>query len=120
MKKLRAASRNNPQATLTMIAVVRGKSRTGTTKVKAKINLAKKVYMVDSHISLVVCLFSDSSDIWIPRASENASAIAMISIPPRITPLEWVLECKPTISPMVVITPDVEPKHKPTFSECFI
>ena len=55
-----------------------------------------------------------------PRASEKASAIAMVNIPPIITGLEWVLECRPTISPSVVITPEVIPKLIPVLSGWFI
>lgn len=87
-------------------------------KVKANRNLPMKVKTVDSHISLGVCTPSDSSEIWIPRASEKASAIAIVRTPPIITWVEWVPECKPTMSPKVVIIPEVEPKQKPTFNEC--
>ena len=55
-----------------------------------------------------------------PRASEKASAIAMVNIPPRTTSFEWVPECKPTINPRVVIIPEVKPKLKPVFIECLI
>jgi hypothetical protein len=34
--------------------------------------------------------------------------------------LEWVPACSPTIRPSVVITPDVNPKLKPVFRDCFI
>ncbi len=55
-----------------------------------------------------------------PSASENASAIAIVSIPPIITGFEWVPECRPTINPRVVIIPEVIPKLNPVFSDCFI
>lgn len=92
----------------------------GTTNVTAKINFESKVEIVDSQISFVVCLSSDSSDIWIPNASENASATAIVNIPPMITSFEWVPEYKPTIKPNVVIIPDVIPKLNPIFNECLI
>jgi len=92
----------------------------GTTNVTAKTNFERKVEIVDCQISFVVCLSSDSSDIWIPNASENASAIAIVNIPPMITSFEWVPECKPTIRPSVVIIPDVMPKLNPVFNECLI
>jgi len=55
---------------------------TGITKDKAIKNLQKKVDKVDSHISRVLCLFSDSSDMCIPIASDMESAIAIVTIPP--------------------------------------
>ena len=105
---------------LIMIAVCKLNNRIGTMKVNAKMNLERKVEIVDSHISFVECLFVDSSEMWIPNASDMASAIAIMSIPPMITRLEWVLECNPIIRPSVVITPDVKPKLKPLFIEYFI
>lgn len=55
-----------------------------------------------------------------PRASEKASAIAIVKIPPRTANFECVPECKPTIKPKVVIIPEVMPKLNPTSNECFI
>lgn len=55
-----------------------------------------------------------------PNASEKASAIAIVNIPPRTTSFEWVPECNPTINPSVVIIPEVKPKLNPVFIECFI
>jgi len=55
-----------------------------------------------------------------PKASENASAIAIVNIPPRITSFEWVPECKPTIRPKVVMIPEVSPKQKPFLIDSFI
>lgn len=55
-----------------------------------------------------------------PNASENASAIAIVNIPPITTSFEWVPEFRPTISPRVVIIPEVRPKLNPIFIECFI
>lgn len=55
-----------------------------------------------------------------PRASEKASAIAIVKIPPRTANFECVPECKPTINPRVVIIAEVMPKLNPTFIECFI
>ena len=110
---------DNPQITLIKIAVESSRIKTGTINVNAKTNLDKKVEIVDSHISLVVCLLSDSSETWIPNASENASAIAIVKIPPITTKDELVLECRPIINPSVVIIPDVTPKLRPTFIECF-
>ena len=86
-----------------IIAFERPINRTGRIKIDEKINLKKIVEKVDSHTSLLVYLFSDSSAIWIPIASDNASAIAIVNIPPITTSFEWVLECSPTIRPSVVI-----------------
>ena len=55
-----------------------------------------------------------------PIESEKASAIDIVIIPPIMTILECVPECKPTISPSVVIIPEVRPKLNPVFKECRI
>jgi hypothetical protein len=88
--------------------------------VKAKKNLARNVHIVDSQISLSVCLFSDSSETCIPNASEKASAIAMVSIPPIITSCECVPAWSPTIKPKVVIIPEVVPKQTPVLKDSLI
>ena len=113
-------STDSPQITLTMIAVSSSSSIRGMMNVSAKRNFDKKVAIVDCHISFVVCVFSDSSEMWMPRASENASAIAIVSMPPSTTSFELVLEYSPIIRPSVVIMPDVRPKHSPIFMEWFI
>ncbi len=113
-------SSEKPHIKQTMTAVERLKRRSGTIKVDAKTNLDRKVKIVDSHISFALCLFSDSSEMWMPRASEKASAMAIVNMPLRTAILEWVPECSPTISPKVVIIPEVEPKLKPTLSECLM
>ena len=100
------------------MAVESSNNKTGIIKVKAEINLVRKVEIVDAQISLPECLASDSSEICIPKASEKASAIAIINIPPTTTSLECVPEWSPTINPSVVITPDVKPKLKPVVKEC--
>ena len=105
---------------LTIIAVESWNNKIGTMNVNAKTNLEKKVAKVDSHISFGVCLFSDSSEICIPMASESASAIAITRIPPITTDFKWVLEFNPTINPNVVIIPEVKPKLNPIFNECRI
>lgn len=93
---------------------------TGITKSKAKNSLEMNVEMVDSHISLVVWWFSDSSETWMLKESEKASAIAMVNMPPKTALFECVPEYRPTINPMVVIIAEVNPKLRPIFSECFI
>jgi len=92
------------------MAVDRVNKITGTTKVIANRNFAKKVEIVAAHICLLVCLFSASFETWIPKASENASAMAIVRIPARTTIFECVPECRPTIRPRVVMTADVSPK----------
>ncbi len=69
-------------------ATVKSNSKTGTTNVEAKMNFDKNVEIVDCQISPHVCLFSDSSEIWMPSASENASATAIVNIPPKTTSFE--------------------------------
>ena len=53
----------------------------GIINVNATKSLVKNVEAVDSHISLVVCLFSVSSATCIPSASEKESAIVIVAIP---------------------------------------
>jgi hypothetical protein len=120
MWKLKMLSKDNPQITLAIIAVGNCSNRRGTINVRAKANLDIKVDIVAIQISFVVCLFSVSSEICMPIASENASAIAIVKIPPMTTGFEWVPECRPTINPRVVIIPEVKPKLNPVFKECFI
>lgn len=102
---------------LTITALLNEKSNTGMMKVRAQQNFVRNVAIVDIQISLGVCLFSDSSDMCIPNASEKASAIAMVNMPPKTTILECVPEFKPTIKPKVVMIPEVNPKLKPTSNE---
>src|SRR5210317_1938057 len=102
------------------MAVDRGNRINGTTKVIANRNFAQKVEIVAAHICLIVCLFSASSETWIPRASEKASAMAIVRIPASTTIFECVPACKPTIRPRVVMTADVSPKEMPVRKETFI
>jgi hypothetical protein len=87
---------------------------------EAMMNLKTKVEIVDSQISFVECVFSDSSDICIPSASERESAIAMVRMPPMTTRVEFVDAYSPIINPRVVMIPEVNPKLNPTFNECFM
>jgi hypothetical protein len=52
--------------------------------------------------------------------SANASAIAIVRMPPITTNFESVLEWRPTIKPNVVIIPEVRPKLKPILNDLFI
>src|SRR3989339_1211876 len=109
-----------PQAMLIIMAWDRSKIRTGIIKVEAKISFEKKVENVEAQTSRWLLLRSDSSETWIPRASEKESAIAMLKIPPKTTAREPVPELSPTIIPRVVIVPEVRPKQKPLIADVFI
>lgn len=108
-----------PQITLVIKAKESVKIRKGTMNTDEKTNLAKKVDIVEIQISLVFP-FADSSEIWIPKASEKESAIAIVKMPPMIKSLEPVKECNPTINPNVVMIPDVKPKDNPFIIELSI
>jgi len=101
------------------MAVDRSNKTTGTRNVNAKRNLATNVARVASHTSFAVCTFSASSETWMPRASEHASAMAMVRTPPITTSFEPEKECKPTINPSVVIMAEVRPKHSPVTIDSF-
>lgn len=103
-----------------MIAVESVNNKIGMMNIRAKTNFAKNVAAVASQISFVWCLFSASSEMCMPKASDSASAIAITKIPPKIIVFEPVPECNPTINPRVVIIPDVRPKLKPFFIDSFI
>ncbi len=55
-----------------------------------------------------------------PRASEKASANAIVKTPPMMMAFDASLAVSPVIKPRVVIIPDVVPKLNPTFDEWFI
>ncbi len=115
--RLKIHNADNPQITATIIAFCSSKSKTGIRNERANMNLKKNVEIVDCQISLSVCLLSDSSDICMPKASEKASATAIVRIPPRTAIFKCVPECRPTINPRVVIMPEVIPKLSPILSE---
>ena len=69
-------------ANIVLLKMRDSKMITGTINVIPKINFVKKVETVASHISLDVCIFLDSSEICIPKASEKASATTITNIPP--------------------------------------
>ena len=112
--------KNSPQTTLARIAIEISKKTIRGTKVSEKTNFDEKVKSVASHISLVACSPSASSEIWIPMASENASAIANTTMPANTASLECVPECSPTMMPKVVITPEVSPNPTPLSKVSFI
>ena len=63
--------------------------------------------MVDFHTSVALLTPLPSCEMWIPRASDNASAIAIVRIPPMTASLECVPESSQTIKPRVVMMPEV-------------
>jgi len=58
-------------------------------------------------------VFDASCDIWIPRASENASEIATVRIPAITAIRRDVAVSSPIITPRVVMTPEVSPNARP-------
>ena len=84
-------------------------------KLTAIIIFDNSVAAVANQTSLLLTFDSLSLDIWMPSASDIESATAIVKIPPIIARVDWVPECRPTIRPRVVITPDVMPKLKPVF-----
>ena len=82
-------------------------TNTGIIKVNAKRNFAKNVAMVDSQICLGLEIPLHSCETRIPRASDKASAIAMVRIPPMTASLECVPASSQTIRPSVVMMPEV-------------
>lgn len=116
--KQRPVKISKPRIKLIKIAFGSSNKRMGMAKVAVKMNLEIKVEKVACQISLSACLSSDSSEKWIPKASEKESAIARVKIPPITANFEFVPEAKPTIKPKAVITPEVKPKLKPTLKGC--
>jgi len=89
-------------------------------KVRATKNFAMKVAMVDSRIALIVFFLSDSWEMWIHKASLNASAIAIVKIPPMTAIFRCVPSASPTMSPSVVMIQEVMPKANQVLSGCFM
>lgn len=109
-----------PHVRFAFIAVFSGSVNIGIRKVRAIVNFAKKVAIVVSQISLCDFSFEDSSEIWILRESENASAIAIVRTPAITAERSVVAAFSPTIIPRVVITPEVRPNVRPVFIDCLI
>gem|GEM_PF-669739 len=119
--QLRMLSNNNHQIVLTIVAVIKlSNISTGIANVSATRNFAIKVAKVDSRISLVLFFLSDSSEICTPSASENASAIAMVNIPPMTAIFMCVPKLNQTMSPSVVMIHDVVPNANQVLNDCFI
>lgn len=109
----------NPKIMFVIIAVFNVRKITGIIKISAVRN-----FVVNAEIVLLHTFFFEfpavSSEMWIPNESENASAIAIVMIPPKTTNFECVPEKSPTINPRVVIIPEVIPKPKPFFIDFFM
>jgi len=105
---------------LMITAVDKSQISSGTMNDDAMINFVKKVATVASHTALWLFRWLDSSEMWIPSASENASAIAIVRIPPMTMSFIPIPVFSPTINPRVVIIPDVNPKDTPIFIDSFI
>lgn len=114
------AIRRIPHAIFIFIAVAKSKRKMGMRKDNAIINFVKKVAMVASQIDLWEFFFEDSSEMWMPSASENASAIATVRIPPMTAIRRFVPVSNPIMTPSVVIIPEVRPKLIPVFMDCLI
>ena len=110
---------DSPHIKLTTMAVERVRRRTGTINVIANKNFVRNVAIVATQTCLVVWVFTASSETWIPKASENASAMAIVKIPARTTILECVPEWRPTMRPRVVMIADVNPNEMPLRNESF-
>jgi len=107
--------RRNPQTKFIFTARDNSRNSTGRMKDEATINFVRKVAIVASHIALCPFCLLDSSAMWMPSASENASAIATVRIPPMTASLNPVPVFSPTIIPSVVIIPEVKPNDTPLF-----
>jgi len=86
----------------------------------AIINFVKNVARVASQTALCPFRWLVSSEMWIPKASEKASAIAIVRIPPITTSFIPVPVFNPTIKPKVVIIPEVNPNDIPVFIDSLI
>ena len=109
----------SPIVMLIIIAIFNDIKRTGITKISAVRNFVMNADPVLFQTFIFV-LPADSSEIWIPNASENESAIAIVIIPPKTANFECVPEKSPTIKPNVVIIPEVIPNPKPLFTDFFM
>jgi len=105
---------------LILIAVARSRVRIGIRNVSATISFVRNVEAVASQIALCPFRFEDSWAMWIPRASENASAIAIVRIPPMTASLSPVPAFSPTMMARVVMIPDVRPNDTPVFIDSFM
>lgn len=94
--------------------------RMGIMKLDATMDFVRNVDIVASQIALDLFRLSNSSEMWIPKASENASAIATVRIPPMTASFNPVKEFSPIITPSVVMIPEVIPKDIPIFIDSFM
>ena len=110
---MKVTIRRKPHARLTGIAVFRGNARIGIRKVRATRSFDRNVATVASQISVWWFCWDVSCEMWMPSASENASAIAIVSIPAMTASLRDVAAFSPMIIPNVVMTPEVRPNAIP-------
>lgn len=103
-----------------IVAVKISKNKNGTTNIIVIKNLAKNVDIPALQISFILFFLSDSSETNIHKASEKASAKAIVIIPPITTALIPLQKLNPTKSPNVVMIPEVMPKVIQVFTDCFI
>ena len=105
---------------LMIIAVCRLNSNIGIRNVRAIINFVMKVVVVAFQMCFLVFFLFDSSLRWIPSASLNASATAIVMIPLMTISLLLVAEDSPMKSPSVVMIAEVSPNDIPTLVASFI
>jgi len=117
---LKVTIRMRPHARFAIIAVLNSRNMIGIRNVSATRSFARKVERVASQTSEWEFFSEDSCEMWMLRASENASAIAIVRIPPMTANLREVAAFKPIITARVVMTPEVRPNAKPVFIEGFI
>lgn len=86
-------------------------------KVDETVSFDAKVAPVASQTARELCRFWDSWATCMPKASEKASAIAMLSTPPITTIRDWVPAWSPTMRPSVVMIPEVRPNPTPVLNE---
>lgn len=120
IRAVKRTSTQSPRNIFTKTQVLSEKIRMGTMKVDAKISFAIKVEIVDFHTSPSLFFALDSWERWMPSASENASATAIVRMPPMTTITDPVHDVRPTISPSVVMMPEVMPKLIQVFMDCLM
>ena len=119
-KKLNKAMTIRPQHIDASTAVSKGSNKSGTAKLIATKNFVRNVEKVAAQMRSLVDSGFASSAIWMPSASDIASATAITRIPPSTATTDSVPACNPAISPTVVMTPDVAPKKMPVRAPSFV
>lgn len=117
---MNVVNKKRPHIIFTFTASDRFRNNSAMMNDEATISFVRNVVIVASQIALCPFRWDDSSAVWMPRASENASAIAIVRIPPMTTSLIPVPVFSPTINPSVVIIPEVRPNDTPVFIDSLI